>query len=176
MGLLFNKLLEMDDRLRNTPNRVGLERTATADKFGIALAWRDYYISYREKHGGYPVRYKNRVLFRDAASYDLGNYAGREYPPPPDPAERAKLIGLYWRLRKLEINAELKKQRDIYNWLASVAADREMPLRRLVPIVLGGVAHRASEEINLEAMRQEILELENEIAECDQNLSNVQTT
>lgn len=97
------------------------------DAFRVAIDWRAYFRAFCEAHGGDPVPFRGRLLFRDAWTYSSTDYRGPEWPPPDDPAP---WIRAYWLIRIKLARMELRTVEFFLEGLASLKAGRSGPLYR----------------------------------------------
>lgn len=66
----------------------------------VNLDWRAYFNRFSRAHGGDPVQYRNRLLFRDGWTYSATDYGGPEWAPPEDLDEKRLFIVAYWTRRR----------------------------------------------------------------------------
>lgn len=70
----------------------------------LRVDWRAYFKEFMGAHGD-PVKWGQRLLFRDGWQYSALDYAGPEFPPPIDLRELRQLQREYWKRRHLEVKA-----------------------------------------------------------------------
>lgn len=87
----------------------------------VRYDWKAYFQKFSEVHGGDPVVYGGRLLFRDAWMYSSSDYSGPEYSPPEDEKERKALVRFYWMRRRAIIRNEMT---DIRNQIRQVGDEQ----------------------------------------------------
>lgn len=134
----------------------------------IVLDHRAYFYKFCEEHGGDPVEHEGRLLFRDGWTYSNIDYAGPEWPPPPDQNEVRRLKFAYWRQFKALAVRQLGYLSRIAGDLGRLQASKSAPLMRRVPPVENGQPW-GSETLDLKELqeRREWLELARNLAEAE---------
>jgi len=130
------------------------------------------YKNFYHYHGGEPVIYGNRLLFRDGWMHDRLSKEGPAYPPGED---KDFLVTTYWLNRKNALEREFKElwgKYDSYRQLAETSdypialqvlidTDTDQGIRKQwAPATLTELEHK------LDIYRQEIKECEAYIHDC----------
>lgn len=103
-------------------------------KLNFKLDWKAYYRRFSEAHGGNPIVYKGRQLFRDGWTYSLNDYAGPEWPPPADPKELLTLQKVYYYTLWNRAQNELMALRSRYDAIKGLQETKSVPLQQSVEV------------------------------------------
>lgn len=98
---------------------------------GIQTDWKAYYDRFDAAHGGYPVRFKGKLLWADGWTYAM-DHAGPEWPPPGDPKELKEYQVAYWSKRRAVLFNEVRRFKDDIQNLRQTQAAKNVPLQRVV--------------------------------------------
>ena len=99
--------------------------------FRVELDWKACWQEFKESHGGDPVPYLGRLLFRDGWQHSASDYKGPEFPPRIEDIPRLQLI--YWAIRKRVVRRELLHLEEMVAQLRSLEQYRSSKLmQRLV--------------------------------------------
>lgn len=101
-------------------------------KLDVLVDWGAYWKKFQELHGGDPVSYKGRMLFRDGWTYSPRNVRGPEWPPPPELGQLISLVREYWNIRKNLVTVELTQLRHTMEGLRELQAVRSAPIQQMV--------------------------------------------
>lgn len=101
----------------------------------VELDWRAYFQDFCAFHGGDPVPWRGKLLFRDGWSYAANDHKGPEWPPPSDPAELRAAQRFWWEYRLRLIRHELRELRLTHRNVKEQQAGRTVPLRQVARIV-----------------------------------------
>lgn len=135
----------------------------------VTLDWRAYFIEFCRVHGE-PVRYKDRLLFRDGFTYSATDYQGPEYPPPQDLNELDKLTLTYWKLRRQHLNTLMRSLLAEKKQLTEVQAGRSVPLQQVATIHEDGVAKKGYRSVDFDALNAKIAWVRDDLQECAERL------
>lgn len=135
----------------------------------VSLDWRTYFNEFCTIHGGSPVVYRGKFLFRDGFSYSQTDYAGPEYGAPTDPKELALVQREYWQRRREILVHEhtiLKTQLREYEEAQRV---RSAPLQWTMAYFDQETGKRVvkAAPVNFELIKEELQILADDIAHCD---------
>ena len=137
----------------------------------IRIDWRASFRAFSELHGGDPVTWKGRLLWRDGWGHSATDYRGPEFPPPSDPREAAKLRRRYWLIRLALAKRAEKALGYELEGFDELARSRSAPLfRRVVTRDDDGVARLGSAELDLSEGRERLAWLREQVEECVERL------
>ena len=100
------ELTEPDVKL--SPNESGNSASLYSSPYSwnIEMDWEEYFLAFKNLHGGDPVFLGGRLLFQDGWGYSAIQVEGPEFPPPED-REQLRLLKLqYWRRRQSIVQDE----------------------------------------------------------------------
>lgn len=141
--------------------------------------WREYFLAFKEKHGGKPVELDGRLVFEDGWSYAKDDYRGPEHPPPNEPVLLWNLKRRYWK-RRCEV---IKGERDrLAQGLENLAKHQ---LSRNVDIPVAGIetytdnegrdrARYAPAPMNWDAYRIRLKHLTEDLVASEQELKTLE--
>lgn len=96
---------------------------------GLQLDWKAYYDRFDAAHGGHPLSFKGRLLWRDGWTYSSTDHAGPEWKPPEDPKELKVLQTTYWMARRSLIRDEVRRLEDDLRNLRETQRAKSVPLQ-----------------------------------------------
>ena len=138
----------------------------------LSIDWKAYFKAYLERHGD-PVRWGERLLFRDGRQYSALDYAGPEYAPPADEDELARLKIEYWRRRRVECKQrydELKLHHDELVQLQHQKGGIPLTIKTATMDENTGLWHKVKSPLDLELMAMTLEMVRGLMAEADQEL------
>lgn len=145
-----------------------------AQRLHIQLDWQAYFKRFCEAHGGEPLEYKGRLLFRDGWQYSNSDYAGPEFAPPIDLAACLALRVTYWRRRREAVALELYELENSYQGLQQLQAKLTAPLQCTIRYENDeGKSELRTEDINFEMMAERLSWLRSDIQDCNTHLSEL---
>ena len=97
----------------------------------IELNWKAYFKEFTQIHGGDPVTYAGRLLFRDGWTYSATDYVGPEWPPPAEP-KLGYLKWQYWNIRRQAVKQELEERKNIYESLIEMQKTKSATLQQVI--------------------------------------------
>jgi hypothetical protein len=138
----------------------------------IELDWRAYFEEFCAAHGGEPVEFEGRLIFRDGWAYSKSDHKGPEWAPGTE-QERTRIALAYWTMRR----AILETERQALS--ASVEEMRLLQLHRSAPLMVRAIKYdddgvlvgMETKPLDTAALADRLTELEREIAECDTMLN-----
>lgn len=99
----------------------------------IELDWRAYWKEFQRVHGGDPVFFEKKFLFRDGWMHSATDYAGPEWAPPEDDPKRVRFLQYtYWELRSRMVMEEMRYLDNLIHNLSEVQRARSAPLQQVV--------------------------------------------
>ncbi len=99
----------------------------------IELDWEQYFRTFCEAHGRYPVMYGGMLLFPDGWMYSSTDYEGPEYPPPKDNPTALKALSLhYWQRRYEIVSGQYNELRRIVTGLEQLQLARSSALQQRI--------------------------------------------
>lgn len=139
----------------------------------IQLDWRGYFLEFSRLHGGDPVPFKGRLLWRDGWRYSATDYRGPEIPPPSNDYDCRRLIQMYWRVRLTLINRQRRDLAEQLVGLEETASSRSAPLQAWR---LGrddaGKRSVLRGELELQAVRDRLEFLRSDAIQCEKELTS----
>src|SRR3990167_5221453 len=140
----------------------------------IKLDWCAYFEGFCEQHGK-PVDCHGRLLFQDGWMYSRTDPSGPEWPPPVEAKKLAELQREYWDIRLAKAELECADAKRILENL------REMQRNRSASLKIGtryfdeesSRYRRGVTDVNLDAIRDEVLLLKEEAEECKKRLKTL---
>jgi hypothetical protein len=98
-------------------------------RLDVRLDWRAYWDAFRETHGGDPVPFGNRLLFRDGYMYSGYDYQGPEWPPS---SERLPMLRkFYWNARRKHVEGQLTAVGRLLQRIRELKSVRSAPLQEV---------------------------------------------
>ncbi len=148
--------------------------TEGSSRTKVQIDWRGTYKNFKEQHGGDPVLYKGRLVFRDGWQHSASDYKGPEYSPPTDPAALNELKCAYWRTRLGVIREELYELQRRYNDLKQVQASRSgMLQQRYVTWDEEGKRSVEVGDLDFEAIKGRLDWLRSDVEQCEEQLRSL---
>lgn len=105
------------------PDEVPLE-----DPRGVEIDWVAYFRAFSEAHGGSPVQWGKKLLFRDGWSYSGLNHHGPEWRPPEDEGELKGMKVLYWSSLREELCLQWESLKETIDALRELQRSKSMPI------------------------------------------------
>jgi len=140
----------------------------------VELDWRAYFFAFQAEHGGDPVMYGNRLLFRDGWRYSATDYAGPEWAPPEDKRELLLLRTAYWLKRLSMVKTERELVSRELKALAEMQAVRSAKLQQVVRFAdEDGCRRQSSVQVDFDPLLARFKWLEGDIADCEQQLKEL---
>lgn len=137
----------------------------------IELNWTAYFDRFVQVHGE-PVLYDRRFLFADGWRYASDNHAGPEYPPPEDPKRLARLQVIYWTIMQKKHTDDILFLSRQIDALEAFQEAKDQPLQQTAAVFdpdLGKTV-RGVKDLDLQAMREVLEELEAKNSRCNDEL------
>jgi len=133
--------------------------------------WKAYYLSFCDAHGQFPMLDGARLIFPDGWTYSSSGYAGQEWPPPEDGAERAALIRTYWVLRQELAKKEFLAVSEHLRQMEIVQSSRSCPIMYEVERRdEAGKKVKMTEALNLDSIREQLVAIREDLELCNENL------
>lgn len=96
---------------------------------GLQLDWKSYYDRFDSAHGGYPIPFRGRLLWRDGWTYSSTDHAGPEWKPPEDTKELKVFKSHYWNSRRVLIADSVRRTEDDLRNLRETQRAKCVPLQ-----------------------------------------------
>lgn len=141
----------------------------------VKLNWRAYYREFEALHGGAPIKFEGRLLFRDGWRYSSTDYAGPEEPPPTEPWELKRLRLAYWRAHRSALVNQANEMRRQLNLLISLQENKSAPLQLSNTYVDMETNQRTTKPapVDFPILREQLTFVEQDIAMCDTNIEEL---
>lgn len=145
----------------------------------IQIDWKATYHKFSEKHGGSPVKYRGRLLFRDGWMHSATDYSGPEWNPlekdtPNKAAYLHELKTAYWQLRLKDLQITHRQLKTALNSLVQLQSAKSATLQHVVSYTDDlGERVTKSVDLDLQALETRFDWVANDIDECLQHLRNL---
>jgi hypothetical protein len=143
-----------------------------APRGAVELDWIAYYREFDARHGGDPVQFRGRLLWRDGWTYASTDHAGPEWAPPQDPKELKAFQLAYWSKRKAALTQQLRSLEDDVANLKETQRVRPVPLQivertRAINELGFPVMKSTNKEIDFDVLAAIIKDMRTDVAECN---------
>lgn len=154
----------------------------TPDPLELRLDWTAYWREFQAIHGGDPLPYRGRLLFRDGWTYSATDHAGPEWAPPGDDSVHghptgeasAKLRREYWSGHRARIVSELSPRERRLDGLRDLARGKSAPLMIAITVTGDdGKSRAASAPLDLMPLEARIEFLRGARDECDWEIAAI---
>jgi hypothetical protein len=114
------------------------------------------------------------LLFRDGWTYSATDYEGPEFPPPTNTDELDALTLVYWRERKIQITAQMRKLAYEKEELEKVQLGRDLPLQQATLVEEAGKYRKGYKPVDLSGLETRLAWMREDLAECHMRLSEIE--
>jgi len=147
----------------------------------IRIDWKAYYLKFVEQHGGFPVHYLGRLLFRDGWMYSATDHKGPEWNPLYDnegkevpPEKLIELKVAYWSLRLKSLRLAHRELVQAFDSLKQLQLSRSAPMQHTVTYVDDeGIRVTKSVDLNLQALETRMEWAAKDVEECELHLAQL---
>lgn len=151
-------------------NNIFDSRESEDSNLEIQLDWDAYWKRFQEAHGGDPVLFEGRMLFRDAWTYSATDPMGPEWMPPKQMDRTIYLMKCYWKIRKAFIENETRALKYQIDGLKALSRGRTIPLQQVVNVKNGEQATLKSIFTSIPTKDLDLLPLQSRLDFMKENL------
>lgn len=157
------------------PNaRLQMEFEAQIHGVRVEMDWKAYFIEFDRVHGGHPVLFEGRFLWRDGWMYSTHDHAGPEWRPPTEVSRLIFLKRHYWTVKKNHLTSDAKDLGLTIQSLTDMQQARELPLKQKIRYVNeDGKKITEAVDLDLPDLETRLQKIQEEIQECDQALARL---
>lgn len=138
----------------------------------IQLDWQGYFRKFCAAHGGNPVTFKGRLLFRDGWQYHM-NHEGPEYPPPEEFRLLKSYKSAYWHTLRVLIRKELHEVGGQLTMLTTIQHRYSLPLQAVVTYRdEDGEQRQVRGDLETASLIKEFDFLRERLLECNRHIEN----
>lgn len=140
----------------------------------VRLDWHAYFECFSAAHGGDPVPYQGRLLFRDGWMYSANDLAGPEWAAPKGRRDLDELVTAYWRSRLAMVEQERDELVRLVGNLRAFQETKSAPLQEVLEYWDTDQGRRTIEraDLDFEALEERVDWLEVDIKECARQLNH----
>ena len=173
---MFRELIEPNVRL--SPKRADDSTSLHSNPYSwnIELDWEEYFLAFKNLHGGDPVFLGGRLLFQDGWGYSAIQVEGPEFPPPED-QEQLRLLKLkYWKRRRSIVYDETHRLGHVLTSLKELQQAKSATLIQIKGVVGDDglkKPERVPLDLNTNTITGRLTWLKMDLARCDEMIEEL---